>query len=207
MGILQRLINPLIVYFFSTLQHNYGREMLFYWWNLTLVNLPKLQYIILASGVINWLRSPNIYKAVNLKLDYLNGSYKIKIKCYQNSTYNTNIIFNRVYLLNATVRTVCGKIEYIFGEEMSGAYMQASMELNMFLLTYIIYLSNLAILRGPRQLAGLQLFDSYNILRTSIDILVKRIEQFNQLYIQDPHSATTSYPLLDTDNLTSFTDI
>ena len=33
--------------------------------------------------------------------------------------------------------------------------------------------------RGPRQLAGLQLFNSYNILYTSIDVLAERIEQFN----------------------------
>ena len=42
------------------------------------------------------------------------------------------------------VRTVCGKIEYIFGEEMSGTYTWASTELNMFLLAHTIYLSNLA---------------------------------------------------------------
>ena len=96
-----------------------------------------------------------MYKAVNLRLEYLNGSYKIKIKCYKNSTYNTNIIFNRVCLLNATVRTVYSKMEYIFSKEMLGTYTRASTELNIFLLTYIIYLSNLAILQGPRQLVGL----------------------------------------------------
>jgi hypothetical protein len=101
-------------------------------------------------GVINWLRSPNTYKAVNLRLEYLNSSCKIEIKYYKNSTYNTNIIFNRVYPLNAIVRTVCSKIEYIFSEEILGAYTRASIELNMFLLTYTIYLSNLAIPRGPR---------------------------------------------------------
>jgi len=44
------------------------------------------------------------------------------------------------------VRIVYGKIEYIFSEEILGAYTRASTELNMFLLTYTIYLSNLAIL-------------------------------------------------------------
>jgi len=102
---------------------------------------------------------------------------------------------------------VRSKIEHIFGEEMSGTYTRASTELNIFLLAYIIYLSNLAIPQGPRQLAGLQLFNSYNILHTSIDVLAERIKQFNQLYIQDLHLATASYPLLDTNNLTSFTDI
>ena len=68
------------------------------------------------------------------------------------------------------------KIEYTFGEEILGTYTRASTELNMFLLTYTIYLSNLAIPRGPGQLAGLQLFNSYNILRTSVDVLAERIE-------------------------------
>jgi hypothetical protein len=43
----------------------------------------------------------------------------------------------------------------MFSEEILGAYTQASIELDIFLLTYTIYLSNLAILQGPRQLAGL----------------------------------------------------
>jgi len=50
---------------------------------------------------------------------------------------------------------VRGKIEYIFSKEILGAYTRASTELNIFLLTYIIYLSNLAMPRSPRQLAGL----------------------------------------------------
>jgi hypothetical protein len=53
------------------------------------------------------------------------------------------------------VRTIYSKIEYIFSEEILGTYTRASTELNIFLLTYIIYLSNLAIPRGPRQLVGL----------------------------------------------------
>ena len=54
-----------------------------------------------------------------------------------------------------TVRTVCGKMKHTFGKEMLGAYIWAFIELDMFLLTYTIYLSDLAMLQGPRQLAGL----------------------------------------------------
>ncbi|XTI87264.1 hypothetical protein V2W45_1208257, partial [Cenococcum geophilum] len=89
----------------------------------------------------------NTHKAINLRLKYLNSSYKIEIKCYKNSTHDTNIIFNRVCLLNAMVRIVRGKIKYIFSEEILGAYTRAFTELNIFLLTYTIYLSNLAIPR------------------------------------------------------------
>jgi len=38
------------------------------------------------------------------------------------------------------------KIEHTFSKEMLSAYTRASTELNIFLLAYIIYLSNLAIL-------------------------------------------------------------
>ncbi len=58
------------------------------------VNLPKLQYAILSSGLINWLKILDKYKAINLGLKHLNGNYKIEIKCYKNSTYNIDIIFN-----------------------------------------------------------------------------------------------------------------
>ena len=77
------------------------------------------------------------------------------------------------------VRTVRSKIKYIFSKEISGTYMRAFIELNIFLFTYTIYLSNLAMPQGPKQLVGLQLFNSYNILRTSIDVLAERINQFN----------------------------
>jgi len=71
---------------------------------------------------------------------------------------------------------VRGKIEYTFSKEMLGAYIRAFTELNIFLLTYTIYLSNLAMPRGPGQLVGLQLFNFYNILYTGVDILVERIK-------------------------------
>ena len=65
---------------------------------------------------------------------------------YKNSTYNTNIILNQVYLLNATVRIIRSKKGYTFNKEILDAYIRASIELNIFILIYTIYLSNLAIL-------------------------------------------------------------
>ena len=110
------------------------------------VNLPELQHAILSSGLVNWLRAPDKYKAINLRLEHLNKSCKIKIKYYKNSTYNTNIIFNQVCLLNMTVKMLYSKIEYIFSEEMLGAYMWAEADFDMFILAWNLYSSNLAIL-------------------------------------------------------------
>ena len=98
------------------------------------VNSPKLQYIILSSKLVNWLRAPDKHKAINLRLKYLNKSYKIEIKCYKNSTYNTDIIFNQVYLLNTAVKILRSKIEYIFSKEISSAHTQAKADLNIFTL-------------------------------------------------------------------------
>ena len=64
------------------------------------VNSPELQYVILSFGLVNWLKTPDKYKAINLGLEYLYKSCKIKIKYYKNLTYNMDIIFNQVYLFN-----------------------------------------------------------------------------------------------------------
>ena len=84
--------------------------------------MPELQYIILFFGLVNWLKALDKYKAINFRLKYLNKSCKIKIKYYKNSTYDTDIIFNRVYLSNITVRILHNKIKYIFNKEISGTY-------------------------------------------------------------------------------------
>ena len=143
-GILRHFINPLIIYFFSASQHNYSYKILFYEQNLSLVNTPKLQYIILSSRLINQLSRATIYKAINLRLKYLNSSYKIKIKCYKNLTYNVDIIFNWVYLLNTQVRALYKRLEAIFGEYIPRAYTTAAAIPDMFLLAYTLFTLDLA---------------------------------------------------------------
>ena len=44
--------------------------------------------------LVNWPSRVTIYKVINLRLNHLNGSDKIKIKCYKNLIYNVDIIFN-----------------------------------------------------------------------------------------------------------------
>jgi len=141
---LRHFINPLIVYFFSASQLNYSREILFYRWNLSLVNTPELQYAILSSGLVNWLSRVTIYKAINLRLKHLNGSYKIKIKCYKNLTHNVDIIFNRVYLSNTLVRALYKRVEAIFSEYIPRTYTTAATLPDMFLLAYTIFTLDLA---------------------------------------------------------------
>ena len=181
--------------------------MLFYRQNLTLVNLPELQYIILSFRLVNQLRAPDKYKAINFRLEYLNRSYKIKIKYYKNSTCDIDIIFNRVYLLNTIVKILRSKIEYIFSKEILGAYTQVKADLNIFILARNLYSGNLATPRLLVQLVGLRLFNSYDIFNTRVEVLARKVNKFNQVYIRSPRLVTTSYPSLDIEDLASFIDI
>ena len=47
---------------------------------------------MLSFRLINWPNRATIYKAINLKLKYLNYSYKIKIKYYKNLVFLYNIL-------------------------------------------------------------------------------------------------------------------
>lgn len=99
-GLLRRLIDPLLIYFLGASQWNYAHEMLFYRWNTTAVNMPELQHAILASGIVNWKGSPMSHKPIDLGLEHLNGSCRIEMQCYKNSTHDTDLIFDRVCLTN-----------------------------------------------------------------------------------------------------------
>ena len=177
---LRRLINLLIIYFFRASQYNYSYKMLYYRQNLSLVNTPELLYIILASSIINQLGGDIINKLINLRLKYLNSSYKIKIKYYKNSTYNINIIFNRVYLSNIQVRALRIKLEYTFSKYISSTYITASIVLDIFLLARNLYSRDLAKPRSTNYLAGgRKFFDSENILQISIDRLAEKVILFN----------------------------
>ena len=99
------------------------------------------------------------------------------------------------------------KIEYIFSKEMLSAYIRAMADLNIFILAWNLYSSNLAILQQQVQLVGLGLFNSYNIFSTRVEVLARKVNEFNQVYIQGLYLVTTSYSPLDIEDLASFTDI
>ena len=40
-----------------------------------------------------------------------------------------------------------------------------------------------------------------------MEVLVRKVNEFNQVYIQGPHLVATSYPPLDIEDLASFADI
>jgi hypothetical protein len=191
-GHMRRLVDPLLVFFLGASQHNYGREMLYYRWNLSAVNTPELQHAILASGLVNWLGKASSHKAIDLSLEHLNCNCKIEMKCYKNSTHNTDIIFNRVCLTNTWLRALRSRMETIFGEDNSGAHTTDPCQLDIFALARNVFEGGFARPRNP----SLQRKNSYlseDIRSLGMKALYPKVEWFNQQYIVDYSQVRSGY--------------
>lgn len=177
-GLLRYVVDPLIPLFFGAGQANYGHEMLFYRWNLlSNVNTPELQHAILASGLVNWSGLHNSYKPIDLGLEHLNGSAKIEMKCYKNSTHDANITFNRVCLSNTWVRALRTSLEEAFGERMPGKHTVASTQLDIFVLARKLYMDGLV---ERRVRAPGDAFDSPDIRFGGMRVLSAKVDAFNR---------------------------
>ena len=200
-GLLRRLVDPLAVYFFGASQNKYGNEMLYYRWNLSSVNTPELQHAILSSGLVNWHGRPATHKAIDLGLEHLNGSCKIEMKCYKNSTHDVDVIFNRVCLSNTWMGLLRSKYERAFGEEMSGAHTTAETVLDITLVARNIFIGDLAEPRGNDLLSGsIKMFDSFDIMKKGMAQLEERVAAFNNRHVRQPQSVGVSYSTQQTED-------
>jgi hypothetical protein len=181
-GMLRRLVDPLIVYFFGASQHNYGREMLYYRWLLSPVNTPELQHAILASGIVNWQGSHSSNKAIDRGQEHLNMSIATSFRSYKNSTHDLDIIFDRVCLTNTWVAALRTILEDTFGENMPGTHTTASVESDIFLLARTLFRGDLAAPRTFEQLDEFsrEFFDSQDILKKGMDVIEEKVIAFNQ---------------------------
>jgi hypothetical protein len=207
-GMLRRLVDPLIIYFFGASQHNYGREMLYYRWLLSSVNTPRLQHAILASGIVNWHGRATTHKPIDLGHEHMNGAIAISLRSYKNSTHDTNIVFNRMCLANTWIGTLREKLEQTFGEEMSGAHTTLNVAADIFLLARTIFLGDLA---GPRSIEQLtsfpSFFESADILQIGMGVLADRVDAFNKQHVRRPGVFPTIYPSLEPGSDDGFVDI
>jgi len=207
-GILRHVVDQLIVVFFGAKQSNYGHEMLFLRWNLTDVNDPVLQRSILACGLVNWPGLPNTHKPIDLMLEHLNGSCKIEMKCYKNSTHDVDRTFDRVCLTNTWVRALRELMEGSFGEDMSGKHTSADAGLDIFMLARNLFISDLAAPRDKEVLARYSsgFYTSPDILKDGMQVLASKVEAFNQNHVRSEDIAM-AYPSIREDGTSDFADI
>ena len=99
---------------------------------------------------MNWSERKIIYKLINLKLEHLNDNYKIKMKCYKNSIYDVNLIFNHVCLSNTWVQSLQTKLKNIFEKNMSEYHIIVNVMLDMFFLAHNLFIDELTELHDQK---------------------------------------------------------
>jgi hypothetical protein len=206
-GLLRYLVDPLIVHFLGASQWNYGHEMLFYRWNLSPANSPELQHAILSSGIVNWHGQRSTHKPIDLGLEHLNGSCKIEMKCYKNSTHDTDITFDRVCLTNTWVRILRTKVEGAFGEYMPGTHTTASTRSDIFSLARKLFMSSQARPRDLSDLARAYSFESEDIIRIGMERLEEKVGWFNDHHVRHNNMVREHYPLINLATMGAYTQI
>jgi hypothetical protein len=98
------------------------------------------------------------------------------MKCYKNSTHDTDIIFDRVCLTNIFVKLLRTIVEGTFGENMSGSHITASAESDIFSLARKLFMSNLARPRELSDIARGYAFELEDIIRNGMKNLVEKVE-------------------------------
>lgn len=178
-SILRHIVDLLIPLFFRASQYNYSREMLYYRQLLSPVYKPPLQRAILASGLVNQQGKSNIFKLIDLVQEYLNGIYKIEYKAYKNSTYDINVVFDRICLLNTQQYQLRYKLERTFGYPIPSEYTIRDATLDMFSRTRALFNEDLG---APREIQDLDrdYFDSFDVYSYGTKVVAERVAEFNQ---------------------------
>jgi hypothetical protein len=183
-GMLRRIVDPLIIVFHSASQHNYSREMLQYRYLLSDASIDELQHAVLASGLVNWLGREDTFKPIDLALEHLNNRCKLDLRNFKNSTHDIELVFKRTALCNTWIRSVRDQFEDVYRETMSGRHTSTVAIPDMFFLAWNLYRSNLA---SPQTVPAAQRrrqFSSHNIMHTSMSVLEDKVAQFNSNRIQ-----------------------
>ncbi|KAG5294025.1 hypothetical protein I7I50_04623 [Histoplasma capsulatum G186AR] len=183
-GLLEYSIPSLIIFFLGAGQHNYATEMLHYYWILQSAKSPSLRRAIMASGLVNWPGKPGSFKAIDLGMEHLNGSCKLEMKCYKNSTKNTYLIFDRVCLSNTWVHQLRRILESTFGRPLTGEHTSAVTKLEIFSMARSLLKDGYTSPRDLLLLPKKRMFDSLDILTIGVENLEKKIEHFNQAWVQ-----------------------
>lgn len=178
-GILRRMVDPLIIFFTGAGQSNYSREMLYYRWLLSPANTPTLQYAILAAGLVNWRGYQGASKPIDLALEHLNSACKIDLRNSKNSTRDVGVIFQRVALCNTWLRVLREKLEDQYGELMTGSHSTSTATADMFLLAWQTHYQGLGLPRSASSLSHQTMFDSADIRSLGVRQLGSVIARHN----------------------------
>jgi hypothetical protein len=186
-NVCSNMVDPLIVHFFGSGQHNYGREMLYYRWLLSDACDPVLQDAILGTGLVNWTGKPDHWKGTDQGQEHMNLQIATSFRNYKNSTHDTDIVFDRICLTSSATAGVRTVVERAFGEHMPGSHSIASTRLDTFMLSSHLFNEGLMQPRTAAEIARFEsMFESKDILTSGMQALSVEVAKFNQEHVQEP---------------------
>ena len=186
-GIIRRLVDPLIVFFFGSGQSRYGHEMLHLRWLLSDgVTSPSLQHAILASGLVNILGKPDTFQAIDLVLEHVNCMYKLDMRNHKNSTHDVNSTFNRVALTSGHTLQLRATVESAFGERSKNDHTRRSSNKEIFALALSLWDSGCC--SPPAYMHAREGIlsnapKSHDVITTGVNMLHAKVADFNQNHV------------------------
>lgn len=189
-GLMDELIDLLGVWFRGAGQTNYALEMLHLRWLLD-SSSPELRRAILTSSVVNPSGKPGKFKATDLAVEHLNCFYRLDLNMRKNSTHDAEKTFGRLALASPVFATIRSSFESFFGERTDGKHSHKRTVGDIFHLATAIITEHRTHPRLDSQLPSVP-HCSPDLLNDGVADLNKRVNAFNDEYINAPDRATTT---------------
>lgn len=181
----RQLVDPLILYFNGSGQHNYGREMIYYRWLLSDACTPELQHAILASGLINTTGKPMSFKPIDQNQEHHNLMIATSFRNYGNSTHDEHIIFHKLCLTSTAAGNIIRHMERTFGQSIPTTHTTAGTVGEVLAHCRLLFKNSLCRPRTDADLntLGVTASPSVDVVGLGRDRLLTEIGRFNSEYI------------------------
>jgi hypothetical protein len=176
-GLIDFLIDPLLLIFCGAGQHKYSFELLHFRW-LLCASSPELRRSLLASMLINETGNAGSFKATDLALELVNARYARTIKVHKNSRHELMHMFHRLSLVQTEIRSINSRLQTDYGRLVSNKHVFRRAQADIFSLACFLEAHAAATPRvDPPSLS--QLFESPSVTEVGmlkIDELFTRLQ-------------------------------
>jgi hypothetical protein len=185
-GLIDRLVGPLSVWFYGSAQPKYGLEMLHLYWLLSDgVSDPELKHAILASGLVNIVGRGNTFKAIDVALEHVNAMYHIDMKMRKNSTHDVDKTFRKVALASSYTTTLRGTIETAFGRPTNNEHTIKDARRDLFALAMLLLDSGSAWPRSKEETrSNERMFEASDTVSIGLQGLEEKVLNFNRNFVE-----------------------
>ncbi|KAN0086982.1 hypothetical protein V8E54_000670 [Elaphomyces granulatus] len=130
-GLIDFLIDPLLLIFCGAGQHKYSFELLHFRW-LLCASSAELRRSLLASTLINEIGKAGSFKAIDLALELVSARYARTIKAHKNSRHELRHIFHRLSLVQTEIHSINSRLQTDYGRLTSNKHVFTRAQADIF---------------------------------------------------------------------------